>query len=67
MVKYFCDICGSEVIRNPVSKRVIGETKSGIFIEIMAGFKTWNTGHICKTCFISAVVELMHRQLLHKD
>ena len=54
MVKFFCDVCGSEVAGHE-DGRLKGEV-GRISFEVMTAIDgTWNGGHVCRKCLISAI------------
>jgi len=61
MVKYFCDVCGDEVIRNFVDKRL--EEKVGkVSIEVMLGVSlVWNSGVVCGKCLRLILCEALNK------
>jgi hypothetical protein len=50
----YCDRCGQEIERNAATARVIRKL-DGIVVEVMAGHKTVNGGHVCASCVIQVV------------
>jgi len=57
MIKYFCDVCGKEVTRNFVDKRL--NVKVGIVsVEVMLGVNlVHNHGVVCGKCLASILCE----------
>ena len=57
MIKYFCDVCGDEVARNFVDKRL--DVKVGkVSVEVMLGINlVHNQGVVCGKCLASILCE----------
>jgi len=55
MIKYYCDVCGKELIRHTFCNRITKQLDT-VRIEIMVALKNvWNAGHICEDCVLEVV------------
>ena len=55
MIKYFCDNCGDEVVRNYVVKRLTRKRKRVTVEVLVATDGTWNNGAICYDCLLDVL------------
>jgi len=55
MIKYFCDICGTELSRQDQGR--IKVRRGRVSVEIMTALDNgWNSGQICHSCIVDVVV-----------
>lgn len=65
MYKAYCDICKIETKEDEEfggvrRERTKGTTKGGVDIEFVVSYKgTFNSGNLCKECFLSAVQQVL--------
>ena len=57
MIKYYCDLCGKEIIEKSHHDRIKGETPEGLSYEIILGWKgVWNKGNFHHWCILENIV-----------
>lgn len=68
MIKYFCDVCGKEILpKTEDAKRLIFKHMR-LTVEIITAIDdTWNAGNVCHDCIRLAVALSADKNNAHSD
>ena len=56
MIRYYCDLCGNEIMPDENYRSRVMRELGRVTIELMFSVdKTWNAGHVCHDCQILVV------------